>query len=92
MKVEMYSKEGCGYCMAAARLMMQKGIKFNVQELNVHFTREMLLEKFPDAKAFPVIVVDGMYIVVIMNLLKSSIRALLRSFSTSKGNLYNVPA
>jgi glutaredoxin 3 len=62
VKVEMYSKDGCGYCMAAARLMMQKGIQFTVQELNVHFTREMLLEKFPDAKAFPVIVVDGMYI------------------------------
>jgi glutaredoxin 3 len=62
VKVEMYSKEGCGYCMAAARLMMQKGIPFNVQELNVHFSREMLLEKFPDAKTFPVIVVDGMYI------------------------------
>ena len=62
MKVEMYSKDGCNYCMAAARLMMQKGIQFNVQELNVHFTREMLLEKFPDAKTFPVIVVDGMYI------------------------------
>ena len=62
MKVEMYSKDGCNYCMAAARLMMQKGIQFNVQLLNVHFTREMLLEKFPDAKTFPIIVVDGMYI------------------------------
>jgi glutaredoxin 3 len=62
VKVEMYSKDGCGYCMAAARLMMQKGIQFTVQELNVHFTREMLLEKFPDARTFPVIVVDGMYI------------------------------
>ena len=62
MKVEMYSKDGCNYCMAAARLMMQKGIQFTVQELNIHFTREMLLEKFPDARTFPVIVVDGMYI------------------------------
>ena len=62
MKVEMYSKDGCGYCMAAARLMMQKGIQFTTQELNVHFTREMILEKFPDVKTFPIIVVDGMYI------------------------------
>lgn len=62
MIVEVYSKEGCGYCTAAVSLLSSKGIGFTEQKLGIHFTREMLLEKFPHAKTFPVIVVDGMHI------------------------------
>jgi len=60
--IEVYSKEGCGYCTAAVSLLQNKGIKFTEEKLGIHFTREMLLEKFPYAKAFPVVVVDGMHI------------------------------
>ena len=62
MIVEVYSKDGCGFCTAAVSLLRNKGIKFTEEKLGVHFTREMLLEKFPHAKTFPVIVVDGMHI------------------------------
>lgn len=62
MIVEIYSKEGCGYCTAAANLLTSKSIRFTEQKLDIHFTREMLIEKFPHAKTFPVIVVDGMHI------------------------------
>ncbi len=62
MKVELYSKDGCKYCTAAANLLKNKGISFTEQKLSVHFTREVLLEKFPYAKSFPVVVVDGMHI------------------------------
>ena len=62
MIVEVYSKEGCGYCTAAVSLLQKNGIKFTEEKLGIHFTREMLLEKFPYAKTFPVIVVDGMHI------------------------------
>ena len=62
MIVEVYSKDGCGFCTAAVSLLTNKGIKFTEEKLGVHFTREMLLEKFPHAKTFPVIVVDGMHI------------------------------
>lgn len=62
MIVEIYGKDGCGYCLAAANVLRQKGINFTEQKLGIHYTREMLLEKFPSAKTFPVIVVDGMYI------------------------------
>lgn len=62
MIVEVYSKDGCGYCTAATHLLRQKNIQFKEQKLGVHFTREMLLEKFPFAKTYPIIVVDGMHI------------------------------
>ena len=62
MIVEVYSKDGCGYCTAAVSLLKSKDIRFTEQKLGIDFTREMLLEKFPHAKTFPVIVVDGMHI------------------------------
>lgn len=62
MIVEVYSKDGCGYCTAAVSLLKSKDIRFTEQKLGIDFTREMLLEKFPLAKTFPVIVVDGMHI------------------------------
>ena len=62
MIVDVYSKDGCGYCVAATNLLRQRGIKFNEQKLDVHFTREMIKEQFPFAKTFPIIVVDGMHI------------------------------
>lgn len=43
----------------AAQLLEQKKIEFLEHKLDVNFTREHLLEKFPEAKTFPVIVVDG---------------------------------
>lgn len=62
MIVEIYSKDNCGYCTSAINLLRSKNIKFTEEKLGVHFTTEMISEKFPTAKTFPIIVVDGMYI------------------------------
>jgi glutaredoxin 3 len=40
-------------------LLSSKGLSYNELKLNEDFTRENLLELFPSAKSFPVIVVDG---------------------------------
>jgi len=37
-------------------------ISFNEQMLNKDFTRETLLEKFPHAKTYPLVVIDGFHI------------------------------
>ena len=42
--------------------MLSKGIQYKELKLNEDFTREGLLDMFPSAKTFPVIVVDGMNI------------------------------
>lgn len=60
--IEMYSRVGCHYCTMAAELMRSRGIEFMEQKLDVNFTREYLLEKFPNARTFPVIVIDGYHI------------------------------
>ena len=64
MKIEIYSKTNCVYCDKAVHIAQQI-----IQETSEHsydkymleedFTREELLEKFPHARTFPQIVIDG---------------------------------
>jgi glutaredoxin len=42
--------------------LADKNITFTEQKLNRDFSREQILEKFPEAKTFPIIVLDGFYI------------------------------
>lgn len=58
-RVTIYTKENCVFCTKAKMLLANKNINYNELKLNEDFTRESLLELFPSAKTFPVIVVDG---------------------------------
>jgi len=62
MAIEIYSKDGCPNCVKAKQLLNTHGKDFFEYKLNEDFTREILLSKFPEAKTFPVIVIDGMNI------------------------------
>lgn len=59
MNIVIYSKENCSFCTNAKLLLTNKGIPFTEKKLGEDFTRETILEMFPSAKTFPVIVVDG---------------------------------
>lgn len=63
MKIEIYSKPQCPYCDMAERIAQQviqeSPHTYEKYMLDVDFTREELFEKFPTARTFPQIVVDG---------------------------------
>ena len=64
MKIEIYSKTNCMYCDKAvhiAQQMIQEASEHSYDKymLDEDFTREELLEKFPNARTFPQIVIDG---------------------------------
>jgi len=59
MNVTIYSKPNCQHCTSAKMLLSSKGISYTELKLNEDFSREHLLEIYPSAKTFPVIVVDG---------------------------------
>jgi glutaredoxin 3 len=59
MEVIVYTKENCGFCNSTKVLLKNKNISFKELTLNVDFTRETLLETFPSARSFPVVVIDG---------------------------------
>ena len=57
-----YTKAGCTYCNRIKSVLKSRGINFQELKLNEDFTREYILEKYPYAKTFPIVVVDGFYI------------------------------
>lgn len=59
MKVEIYSKPSCPYCVQAKNLAEQKGYDLTYKMLDEDFSREQLFEVFPTARTFPQIIVDG---------------------------------
>lgn len=59
MAIEIYSKDGCPSCVKAKQLLFSHGKDYVEYRLNEDFTREVLVSKFPEAKTFPVIVIDG---------------------------------
>lgn len=60
MKIEIYSKDNCPYCDMAINLSENtEGVVSSVFKLDTDFTREELFEKFPNARTFPQITIDG---------------------------------
>jgi len=57
-----YSKDACPYCVKAINLLKTTDLEFEELKLDKNFTREELKEWFPDAKTFPVILLDKMWI------------------------------
>ena len=60
--IEIYSKESCIFCERAKVLLRDRQVPFIEHKLNVDFTKEVLMERYSNAKTFPVIVVDGFHI------------------------------
>lgn len=59
MAIEIYSKDNCSFCNQAKAILKNRGKDFIEYKLDEDFTREILLSKFPEAKSYPVIVIDG---------------------------------
>jgi len=59
MAIEIYSKNNCVFCEQAKQILRTHGKDYIEYKLDEDFTREILLSKFPEAKTFPVIVLDG---------------------------------
>jgi glutaredoxin 3 len=59
MAIEIYSKDNCSFCDQAKQMLRIHGKDFVEYKLDEDFTREVLLSKFPEAKTFPIIVLDG---------------------------------
>ena len=59
MKVVIYSKPQCPFCVQAKALAEREGHDLTYKMLDEDFDRETLLETFPGARTFPQIIVDG---------------------------------
>ena len=89
MLIELYSKDNCSYCNRAKALLIQAQIPFVEKKLGFDFTREHLLEQYPTAESFPVVVIDGWYIGGAEQLSERVTNFMSRSLALSKFWLIN---
>ena len=57
MKVEIYSKTNCIFCDKAKMRLANENPKIHM--LDQDYTREDFFKKFPNAKTFPQIIING---------------------------------
>lgn len=62
MKIEIYSKPSCTYCINTKMFLQSKGLEFTEFTIGKDLTRNEFLEKFPDARSVPQILIDGVLI------------------------------
>ena len=59
MEVVIFSKDNCVFCDKAVALAKLNKHNLTVEKLGVDFTMEDMMEKFPTARTFPQILVEG---------------------------------
>jgi glutaredoxin 3 len=57
--IQIWGKPQCPYCDAAKQFCEQNNYAYEYRQLDIDFTREEVLEHFPEARTFPQIVVNG---------------------------------
>ena len=60
--IEIWSKPQCVFCDKAVQLCQMKELEFKKYMIDVDYSREDLLDKFPNARTFPQITMDNVYI------------------------------
>ena len=57
--IEIWSKPNCVFCDKAEMLCKMKSLDYKKYMLDVDYTREDFVNKFPEARTFPQITIDG---------------------------------
>lgn len=57
--IEIYGKPQCPFCEKAKSFCETRGFKYTYKSLGTDYTREELMEQFPNARTVPQIVING---------------------------------
>ena len=68
--IDIYTRTDCSFCSSAKQFMKSRNISYNEHLVGRDLTREELIEKFPQMKTVPIIVLDGRLIGGYMNLVE----------------------
>lgn len=59
MNIVIYSKNQCSQCDRAKAILKAHSVEFTELKLHEDFTTEDIRQLFPNARSYPVIIVDG---------------------------------
>jgi len=58
MKVIVWSKYNCPFCVRAKHALTEKGLEYEERIIGEDWSKEQLLEMVPDARSVPQIIID----------------------------------
>jgi glutaredoxin 3 len=61
-KIDIYTRPGCGYCVAAKRLLVQHNLPFKEYDLSIPEHADALHQRAPQARTVPQIFVGALHI------------------------------
>lgn len=62
MKAEVYVRAGCGYCVAAKRLLVDRNIGFVERDVSRPEVMAELKQRYPATRTVPQVFLDGRHI------------------------------
>ena len=62
MKIEIYSKPSCTYCINTKMFLQSKELEYTEYTIGKDLTRNEFLEKFPNVRSVPQVLIDGVLI------------------------------
>lgn len=62
MKIEVYTKDNCIYCVKTKDLLKNHNYEFDEYKMGDTITRDQIVSTFPGWKTLPIIVIDGKFI------------------------------
>lgn len=62
MKIEIYTKDNCGYCVRAKSLLTTKNVPFTQYHIGKDVTRDEVIAKFPHVRTVPIVLIDDVFL------------------------------
>lgn len=60
--IRIYGKDDCGYCVMAQAICKNNEYEYTYLSLGKDYEKDFVVENFPTARTFPVVVIDNEYI------------------------------
>jgi len=60
--IELYTNRNCNYCIKAKNILDSLKVQYKSYVVGEEISRDYILEKFPNAKSYPIVLINGEYI------------------------------
>lgn len=59
MKIQIFTIPGCNYCNHVKELMKRANLEYSSYVVGQDITKETMIKKYPLAKGYPYVIIDG---------------------------------
>jgi glutaredoxin len=60
--IDLYTKNGCNNCVKAKNVLNSLKVEYRNFTVGIDVSREYVLEKFPNARSYPIVIINGEFV------------------------------